>query len=253
MEIRAETKPGKLAKENPLPFLQIRENHDIVMAIKKPDKMRMQVLRSSIPVASGLIIVQNGDKIQAYDSISRRTITSDLSKLFGDKPGNMNTFFTLLEMQYNWDLYKVKPQGSQRILGKDCWKFDLYPKRRLDLGVDWVVKKVVWIEKRRLIPIFQIAYGGRGAKPGQVGRPLLWYWFEGYYQAEPGVWAPHRLRVENRWGGQVNMQLTWAKGVGLAPGRVDLRAPRHAGKAVVYHSNVKMNIPMDDSVFAIDQ
>ncbi|MEO6457284.1 MAG: DUF4367 domain-containing protein [Chloroflexia bacterium] len=140
------------------------------MLKKNPDKVRVEVVNSSLPKAAGKVAVYDGDKFYAYDPDSNTVYTGTPDEMSDGKMGDMTGMMQGADFEKELDkalnAADIKMVGTEKIAGVDTYKLDVTPKPdaaellelpqafQMQAGVlikD--IKATLWVDQSRWIPL----------------------------------------------------------------------------------------------------
>ena len=137
---------------------------------KNPDKVRIEVLNSSLPNAAGKLAVFDGTKFYAYDPDSNTVYTGTPDKMSDGKMGDMMGMMQGADLDKEIDKLinaaDIKMAGTEKVGGVDTYKLDVTPKpdaaELLDLPPAFQmqagvlikdVKATLWVDQSRWVPL----------------------------------------------------------------------------------------------------
>jgi outer membrane lipoprotein-sorting protein len=137
---------------------------------KNPDKVRIEVLTSSLPNAAGKLAVFDGTKFYAYDPDSNTVYTGTPDKMSDGKMGDMMGMMQGADLDKEIDKVlnaaDIKMAGTEKVAGVDTYKLDVTPKpdaaELLDLPSAFQmqagvlikdVKATLWVDQSRWVPL----------------------------------------------------------------------------------------------------
>ena len=140
------------------------------MLKKNPDKVRVEVVNSSLPKAAGKVAVYDGAKFYAYAPDSNTVYTGTPDKMSDSKMDHMMGMMQGADFEKELDKVlnaaDIKMAGSEKIAGVDAYKLDVTPKPdaaellelppafQMQAGVlikD--VKATLWVDQSRWVPL----------------------------------------------------------------------------------------------------
>ncbi len=137
---------------------------------KNPDKVRIEVVNSSLPKVAGKVAVFDGAKFYAYDPESNTVYTGTPDEMSDGKMGDMMGMMQGSDFDKEVDKVlnaaDIKMSGTEKIAGVDTYKLDVTPKPdaaellelpqafQMQAGVlikD--VKATLWVDQSRWVPL----------------------------------------------------------------------------------------------------
>jgi outer membrane lipoprotein-sorting protein len=135
-----------------------------------PDKLRVEVEKSSIPGISGAKLVYDGQKFYAYDAAKNTLYVGTPEKMMEKAPAELQAIMqgagTEEEIDKLLDASDIKLAGTEKIAGLDAYKLEITPKPdaaerlqlpemlRMQAGV--LIKDAratLWVDRDRWIPL----------------------------------------------------------------------------------------------------
>lgn len=131
--------------------------------IKMPDKVKFQVLSSSLPLFNRWIFVQKGDALAAYDPISDRRLTTDFKKLTGHEPARVEASMALLGLMFDPARYNFQMMGRPTRQGKPVHHVRLKHIKPQRTGPLTVISHTdLFLDTKHLMPVYSASYDTRG-------------------------------------------------------------------------------------------
>ncbi|MEO5952342.1 MAG: DUF2092 domain-containing protein [Chloroflexia bacterium] len=135
-----------------------------------PDKMRVEVLSSSIPEAKGAVVVYDGQKVYALDAVNNTVYSATPSKFQDRIPDQMKAMMAGLDLDKEIDKVlaatDVTLAGSESISGVDAYKLEATPKadaasllgipKQFTMQAGVLIKDLhatVWVDKSTSVPV----------------------------------------------------------------------------------------------------
>jgi outer membrane lipoprotein-sorting protein len=233
-------------EETGLPFLPSISEVKFKTYLKKPNKVRIEITHCSIPLLDGMILIQSGKDIYAYDSISERTITSDLSLLFGSNPEGIGSTFRWLDFFSGLGAYDIEYHEIEKLSGKDVYHVTLRFKKPFELFGLFVDRDEIYIDPKRITMVKEVVYAADG-------KMLVTLRAVKEKEVEPGLWIPAEIHTLNRFGARAVLTVEWVSGKLLMPTRIEGTAPGGVAKALIVHKNINVDKPIPDSMFKIER
>ena len=144
-----------------------KQNRKITMTahlyIKMPDKVKFQVLSSSMALFNRWIFLQKGDALAAYDPISDRRINTDFKKLTGHEPARVETSMAMLGLMFDPSRYKFQLMGRTTRQGVPVHHVRLKHIKPQRTGPLMVISHTdLFMDTKRLMPVYSASYDIRG-------------------------------------------------------------------------------------------
>src|SRR5688500_14164622 len=168
--------PGGMGKPSPLASkdwtAQLPDSASATLKVlkKNPDKVRVEVVNSSLPRAAGKVAVLDGDKFTAYDPDTNTVYTGSRDEMSDGKMGDMMGMMQGADLDKEIDKVlnaaDIKMAGTEKIAGVDTYKLDVTPKpdaaELLDLPPAFQmqagvlikdIKATLWVDQSRWVPL----------------------------------------------------------------------------------------------------
>ena len=135
-----------------------------------PDKIRVEVDKTTLPGASGAILVFDGQKVYAYDAARNTLYTGTPDKMLDKAPDELKAILQSSDMEKELDKMldaaDIKVAGSEKVAGLDAYKLDITPKpdaadrlglpEAMKMQVGVLIKDAhatLWVDQTRWIPL----------------------------------------------------------------------------------------------------
>lgn len=144
-----------------------KQNRQITLTahlhVKMPDKVKFQVLRSSLPLFNRWIFLQKGDTMAAYDPVADRRITTDFKRLTGHEPARVETSMAMLGLMFDPSRYSFQWMGRAVRQGAPVYHVRLRHLKPQQTGPLTIIARTdLYVDTRRLIPVYSASYDVRG-------------------------------------------------------------------------------------------
>jgi outer membrane lipoprotein-sorting protein len=130
--------------------------------VKMPDKVRFQVLSSSVPIFNRWILVQDGDRMMAYDPIGDRRLSTDFRRLTGHEPVRLDTTLNVLGVMFDPARYKYSLLGRGTFGGASVYRVRITfsPPRRVNAYTEVAYTELL-VDANRYVPVASYSYTPR--------------------------------------------------------------------------------------------
>lgn len=130
--------------------------------VKMPDKVRFQVLSSSVPIFNRWILVQAGDRMMAYDPIGDRKLSTDFRRLTGHEPVRLDTTLNVLGVMFDPARYKYSLQAREKSGGTPVYRVRIAfnPPRRVNAYTEIAFTDLL-VDENRYVPVASYSYTPR--------------------------------------------------------------------------------------------
>jgi outer membrane lipoprotein-sorting protein len=160
----------RMAGKDPIAGLPDTASATLKTWRQAPDKVRVEVDKTTLPGASGAILVYDGQKVYAYDAARNTLYTGTLDKMLDKMPDELKAILQSGDMEKELDKLldaaDIKVAGSEKVAGLDAYKLEITPKPdaadrlglpeavKMQAGV--LIKDVratLWVDQARWIPL----------------------------------------------------------------------------------------------------
>jgi outer membrane lipoprotein-sorting protein len=210
----------------------------------KPDKLRVEIIDASLPMLKGMTLVRAGGKMQAYDTLSMRTIRSDLDRLFGGEMPGFDTSVTFIATLFDVDFTKAEYLGQETVGGRRAHHLRIVGRRTYTIVGEPGQERDVYFDAETLFPLSETVYRRDGTR-------LLTISYEDVRRVGEGRTAPTRVDITNADGGKMIFHLEWIGGRVLLPTRVEMLGAGGRAKGEFRHTYAWVDHDIAAERFAI--
>lgn len=213
------------------------------LALKMPDKLRVEIVESNVPLFQGWIFVRNGDRAFTYDPLGERTAEIDLKGGAEKDQARLDTTFTIWALFFRQSLYNIRYVESFRQAGRLMHRIDLVLRRP--------VLFKLWLLKRSQVLVDDST--GRPLRESMFdveGKEVLELNFTDPVEVKPGLVAPRKVEGRDKTGTRFQAHLTWIQKRALVPARIEFENPQIGFKGQIRYSDFVLNRPIPDEEFA---
>jgi outer membrane lipoprotein-sorting protein len=210
----------------------------------KPDKLRVEILDSNLPVLKGMALVRAASKMQAYDSLSMRTLRSDVEKLFGGEMPGFDTSATFITTLFDVDFDEAEYVGAVRLNGRRVHHVKLVGKQTYSIVGQPGQKRDAYFDAETLLPVREAVYDAAGMR-------ILTITYSDVRAVAKGRRAPTRIEAVNVQGGKLIFHLEWIDGRALLGRRVEMIQQGGKMKAEFRHGYAWLDRRIESRMFDI--
>jgi len=189
------------------------------VSVKRPDKLRLDVISSSIPLLQGWSYVRRGNVLAAYDPISERTVSLSMDQLTDRHPMRLDTAFNLPAAMFDPRAFAMSYLGRSKAAGKVCEQVQLKPRQPLFFQGSTIRRILFQVDPKTLAPYNETAWDEKGNKVlvATFGQPVT---------VAPGLVANLSMDSLGKWGGRATIRFRWL-GKALVPVYMRFIGPEH--------------------------
>lgn len=162
---------GNTALNSEDPLAKVPDKVDISLKYWRdtPDKMRVEVVSSSIPEIKGGIVVYDGQKVYALDAVNNTVYSATPSKFQDRIPDQMKAMMAGLDLDKEIDKVlaatDITLAGNESVAGVDSYKLEATPKadaanllgipKQFTMQAGVLIKDLhatVWVDKSTSVP-----------------------------------------------------------------------------------------------------
>lgn len=212
------------------------------VAAKRPDKLRMDVISSTIPMITGWTYIRNGEHLVAYDPISERTVSLDIANLTDRHPMRLDNSFSLPAAMFDPGQFTIRYRGRRQSPGRDREVVELRPKREFAFGPHTIARVEFELHPQTLLPLAENAWDRRGRRvfAATFSEPKL---------VAPGLLANLRMDLVQAHA-RATIRFQWL-GHALLPVSMELADREQKGRLVVTHRDFVLDKGIADKEFAL--
>jgi outer membrane lipoprotein-sorting protein len=200
----------------------------------KPDKLRVEITEASLPMLEGMTLVRSGGKMQAYDTLSMRTIRSDLERLFGGEMPGFDTSVTFITTLFDVDFAAAEYLGSETVDGRRAHHVRLVGKQTYTIVGEPGQRRDAYFDAQTLHPLRETVYDADG-------RRILAISYRQVRRVAAGRSAPTLIEIVNALGGKMTFHLEWVGACVLLPTRVEMISADGRAKTEFRHTYAWVN------------
>jgi outer membrane lipoprotein-sorting protein len=154
------------------PMAKLPDKVDVSLKYWKdtPDKMRVEVVSSSIPEAKGAVLVYDGQKVYALDAVNNTVYSATPGKFQDKMPDQMKAMLAGLDMDKEIDKMLAATDitlgANEKVAGVDTYKLEVAPKadaatllglpKQFAMQAGVLIKDLrgtVWVDQSRSVPV----------------------------------------------------------------------------------------------------
>jgi len=214
----------------------------IQVSLKRPDKLRMDIIYSSVPMLAGWTYIRSGGRMIAYDPISERTVSLDLDQLTDRHPMRLDPSFNMPFAMLDPAQFHITYQGRRRSQGRLLEIVLVRPRRAAYFHGHALAKIELLLQPQALVPVAETAWDGKG-------RRVMVATFSEPQQVAPGLLAHLRMDLVAPHGrGTIRFQ--WL-GRALVPVSMTFSSPDHKLTITAKHTDFVLDSGIPDRQFSL--
>jgi len=213
------------------------------VALQRPDKLRMDVLASNLPMIAGWTYIRNGDRLLAYDPLSERTVSLNLLELTERHPMRLDSTFSLPAGLFDPDQFVITYQGRRREGGRTWEVVSLRPRQVLHFHGQALARLEFLLQPSTLLPQAETAWDRHGHK-------VLAATFSEPATVAPGLVANLRMDLVQRRGGRGTIRFRWVDHA-LLPVSMEFWQSDHQLRMTVQHTGFVVDRGIPDREFIL--
>jgi outer membrane lipoprotein-sorting protein len=213
------------------------------LALKMPDKLRVEIVESNIPLFQGWVIIRNGDRAFTYDPLGERTAEIDLKGGAEKDQARLDTTFTIWALFFRQSLYDIRYVESNRRAGRTAHRLALILRRPVFFKL-WLLKRSeVLVDDSTGRPLRESMFDVEG-------REVLELNYADPVKVKPGLVAPRKVEGRDKAGTRFRAHLTWVQKKALVPVKIEFENPQIGLNGQIRYSDFVLNRPIPDEEFA---
>jgi outer membrane lipoprotein-sorting protein len=213
------------------------------VTLKMPDKLRVEIVESNIPLFQGWVIVRNGDRAFTYDPLGERMAEVDLRSVTQKDPARLDTVFTIWAVFFQQNLHDISYVGSFRRAGRLIHRIDLVLPRPVLFKLWFLKRSELLLEDSTGRPLQEEVYDVEGRKVLELN-------FSDPSEVKRGLFLARRIEGRDGTGTRFQVLLSWIQKKALVPVRIEFQNPEIGFKGHIRYSDFILNRSIPESDFA---